>query len=280
MHGLASLTPASSWAPGAESSWTSGTFAIVRLPYAASTSRPLRFTETDDTRSVSVLPLKTDDGDGIGVKMSIALADNRPVAMGQTVKCAQPGFTLTLWAVPWSPFPSSTGRSGRRSSHLHVLATDGAGSAGRSNGSRTLLLPIPHTGLALLILVVRQQPLSGVTVGVKLASLSSPVASSNSLSLVVHHRTIVRLGNGGKTHFGRQWEPIVAAEGVGPGGGGTGWSSNEAVPLVDKYSVFELSVLKQHAIWLAESGVDCICVDWSNTIGSAITRFEQIPAMS
>jgi hypothetical protein len=244
-------------------------------------TRTIRFTKTD--ANSSVLPLKTDDSDGMGVNISITLADNRPVGMGQTAKVCATWVYSDDSAAGSSALVAFPFVNGSQWGAQLTLTTAGGG-ADRSNGNRTLLLPIPHAGLASLVLVVMRRPLSGVTVGVKLASLSGVVASSNTLRLAVHHRTIVRLGNGiGKKttmHFGSQWEPIVAADGVGPGGGGAGWSSNEAVPLVGKYSAFDLSVLKQHAIWLAESGIDCICVDWSNNIGSTITRFEQVPAMS
>ena len=109
---------------------------------------------------------------------------------------------------------------------------------------------------------------------------STSLRSGTHHSAFQSHRQIIRLGNGGKTHFGSQWEPIVAADGVKPGGGGMGWSSHEAVPLVGKYSAFDYSVLKQHAIWLAESGIDCLLIDWSNNIGSSIASFHDIPAMS
>jgi hypothetical protein len=221
--------------------------------------------------------IKTDDA-ASGVNISIALADNKAIAMGQAAK------VRTTWVYSGNAEGSALVAfpfvNGSQWGAQITLAANGLGSAGRSNGSRTLLLPIPHTGLASLVLIVLKQPLSGVTVGAELASLSDIVSSSNSLSFRVHHRQIIRLGNGGKTHFGSQWEPIVAADGVKPGGGGMGWSSHEAVPLVGKYSAFDYSVLKQHAIWLAESGIDCLLIDWSNNIGSSIASFHDIPAMS
>ena len=70
---------------------------------------------------------------------------------------------------------------------------------------------------------------------------------------------------------GTQWEPILAANGKLPGTGATGpgsWNLNEAVPLVGQYSAYDPNVLKQHAIWLAESGIEWVNVDWTNNLWS------------
>ncbi len=42
------------------------------------------------------------------------------------------------------------------------------------------------------------------------------------------------------------------------------WNSAQAVPLVGFYRSWDRDVLRQHLIWLAESGEDFLLVDWSN----------------
>ena len=44
------------------------------------------------------------------------------------------------------------------------------------------------------------------------------------------------------------------------------WSTAQAVPLVGFYRSWDPDVLRQHLIWLAESGVDFLLVDWSNQL--------------
>lgn len=42
------------------------------------------------------------------------------------------------------------------------------------------------------------------------------------------------------------------------------WNTAQAVPLVGFYRSWDRDVLRQHLIWLAESGADFLLVDWSN----------------
>ncbi len=44
------------------------------------------------------------------------------------------------------------------------------------------------------------------------------------------------------------------------------WSTAQAVPLLGFYQSWNTDVLRQHVIWLAESGVDVLLVDWSNQL--------------
>lgn len=145
-------------------------------------------------------------------------------------------------------------------------------------GSSTISLPIPHAGAAELVWVVLAAPLPGVTVGVPLASLPEParVATSNLIVVTVKHRAITRLGSDAdskpeidglsKVQIGLQWEPLLASMGARPGGGGAGFAQAEAVPLVGRYSAYDANVLKQHAIWLADSGIEWVNVDWTNNL--------------
>lgn len=44
------------------------------------------------------------------------------------------------------------------------------------------------------------------------------------------------------------------------------WGSAQAVPVVGFYRSWDPDVLRQHLIWLAESGIDFLMVDWCNNI--------------
>ena len=113
------------------------------------------------------------------------------------------------------------------------------------NGSAEILLPIPHVGVATLVVVVLRNPLLGVTVGVPLSSQTQAdrLAVAAPCEITVLHRTIHRLGNQGRggaspVNIGLQWEPILAAQGAGVGGGGGGWMEGaEAVPLVGRQRI-------------------------------------------
>ena len=43
------------------------------------------------------------------------------------------------------------------------------------------------------------------------------------------------------------------------------------IPILGMYSSFHLGVVRQHAFWMVEAGVNCILVDWSNNLwGGAV----------
>jgi hypothetical protein len=45
------------------------------------------------------------------------------------------------------------------------------------------------------------------------------------------------------------------------------------IPVLGMYSSFHLDVIRQHAFWMVEAGVNCILVDWSNNLwGGACIR--------
>jgi len=210
-----------------------------------------------------------------GVRIVATPLPSAPVMMGQAARIAvswqytPPSGNGAL--VAW-PFVNGS----QWGASLTLADKAGTNSTG---GSATILLPLPHAGLATVQLVALRGPLLGVTVGVLLSSQSSAdrVAESNTLRIPVLPRTIARLGAGGgapglapgaaPVRVGLQWEPILASQGAGVGGGGAGWAVGaEALPLVGRYSAYDPNVLKQHAIWLAESGIEWVNVDWTNNL--------------
>ena len=207
------------------------------------------------------------------VTISVDVVGTAPVLMGRSVQVAvQWRYAQTNGSVqPLEAYPFVNGSQWGAS--LVLARKDGPPA---QTGSSTISLPIPHAGAAELVWLVLAAPLPGVTVGVPLASLpdTARVATSNPLVVAVKHRAITRLGNGAdskvdglsKVQIGLQWEPLLASMGLPPGGGGAGFAQAEAVPLVGRYSAYDANVLKQHAIWLADSGVEWVNIDWTNNL--------------
>ena len=54
------------------------------------------------------------------------------------------------------------------------------------------------------------------------------------------------------------------------------WSTAEAIPLLGKYSSFNPAVIRQHALWLDQMGINYILIDWSNNLWGK-THFNQCP---
>jgi hypothetical protein len=56
---------------------------------------------------------------------------------------------------------------------------------------------------------------------------------------------------------GVEWEPWFTPEAIH-------WQTAEAVPLMGFYKSYNMDVVRQHCIWMAEVGIDFILVDWTN----------------
>ena len=58
---------------------------------------------------------------------------------------------------------------------------------------------------------------------------------------------------------GMEWEPWFTPLNVR-------WDTAEAVPILGNYSSYDRRVIRQHALWMTEAGVDFLLVDWSNNL--------------
>ncbi|MFA6111480.1 MAG: hypothetical protein WDA75_22200, partial [Candidatus Latescibacterota bacterium] len=58
---------------------------------------------------------------------------------------------------------------------------------------------------------------------------------------------------------GAQWCPLFTPAWFN-------WDTAQAVPLVGFYRTWDTEVIRQHVIWLAESGIDFLVVDWVNQL--------------
>lgn len=59
--------------------------------------------------------------------------------------------------------------------------------------------------------------------------------------------------------LGMEWEPWFTPLNVR-------WDTAEAVPILGDYSSYDRRVIRQHALWMAEAGIDFLLVDWSNNL--------------
>eukprot|EP01119_Soliformovum_irregulare_P004118 TRINITY_DN1512_c0_g1_i2.p1 TRINITY_DN1512_c0_g1~~TRINITY_DN1512_c0_g1_i2.p1 ORF type:complete len:489 (-),score=150.49 TRINITY_DN1512_c0_g1_i2:23-1489(-) len=126
-----------------------------------------------------------------------------------------------------------------------------------------LLLPLPNVGE--MKIFVADRPPSGTNFYVG-SPLPSGSVVSNTVVVDVHHRIISRV-TGSSSLFGMEWEPWFTDHNVG-------WQTGEAVPLVGRYNSDNVDVIKQHAIWFAQSGMDFLLVDWTNNLWG-LTDFSQ-----
>lgn len=142
----------------------------------------------------------------------------------------------------------------------------------------SLSLPLPYVGDAAIQLVVlkegRNWCQSGACVypsGTPLPT-SSVVNASNVVTVSVQPRSIVRpaLPAGHSAcldyeswftpHNFQAWLPRPGASGI---------------PLVGMYNSSNVHVMRQHLIWFADAGVDCLLLDWSNNLWGGIPWSER-----
>ncbi len=83
---------------------------------------------------------------------------------------------------------------------------------------------------------------------------------SNELSVTVSWRDFPERDQTGSV-FAMQYEPWFHPDFT--------WSTAHAVPLMGFYDCTNPDVLRQHALWLMDMGIDCMVIDWSNHIWGA-----------
>ena len=132
-----------------------------------------------------------------------------------------------------------------------------------SNGRALLLLPLPNVGTAEIEVVAVPRDTS-LWCGLKdyrpyLTGRPMPDAGlhSNKIDVDVRRRDIPQRPEH-PTAFVSQWEPWFAP--------GSMWTTAQAVPLVGFYDFTDPDVIRQHLLWLMDSGADAVLFDWSNHI--------------
>lgn len=80
---------------------------------------------------------------------------------------------------------------------------------------------------------------------------------SNTISVRVEPRTLHTMVRDPDHLVGMQWEPWFTPHNCN-------WTTAQAVPVVGKFWSWDPDALRQHMIWLMESGIDFLIVDWTN----------------
>ena len=131
-------------------------------------------------------------------------------------------------------------------------------------------LPIPRAGLATVQVASLdrmwcQNQNCQFPVGKRMPTVDKSNVS-NTLELSVRVR---KIGYDGLSSPNKSicidWEPWFTKNNLG----GKPWLTRpgaEGVPILGLYSSFNSDVVRQHAIWFALAGVNCILVDWSNNL--------------
>lgn len=80
---------------------------------------------------------------------------------------------------------------------------------------------------------------------------------SNVVTVQVERRALQPTPTDPDHLVGMQWEPWFTPHNAD-------WTTAQAVPLLGFYRSYDRDVLRQHFLWLAESGVNFLVVDWTN----------------
>lgn len=100
-------------------------------------------------------------------------------------------------------------------------------------------------------LAARDLDFAGTPLPEEAGPISAPVR------VTVERRTLQRPPSDPDHRVGIQFEPWFTPHNAR-------WESSQAVPLMGKYWSWNADVLRQQVIWLIESGIDFLVVDWTN----------------
>jgi len=90
---------------------------------------------------------------------------------------------------------------------------------------------------------------------------------SNVLFINVKTRKISRREVNKNNKIGLDWEPWFTTMNMQ-------YQTAEAIPVLGRYDSFNLDVIRQHALWFVEMGIDFLAVDWTNNLWGK-TSWEQ-----
>lgn len=94
---------------------------------------------------------------------------------------------------------------------------------------------------------------------------------SNTVRVQVTRRGLATIPKDAGHLVGAQWCPLFTPAWFN-------WETAQAVPLVGFYRTWDTDVIRQHVLWLAESGIDFLVVDWVNQLWGKDTWEERTEA--
>lgn len=128
-------------------------------------------------------------------------------------------------------------------------------SATETFGTVSIILPLPFPSDATSIQLASLAPNTTFLVG---QPVPAGAVLSNVVTVQVTKRAIPKQPPA-PSRFGMEWEPwFMPLNAV--------WDLSEATPLVGRYNSCDPGVIRQHAIWFAQMGIDFLLVDWTNNI--------------
>ncbi len=141
----------------------------------------------------------------------------------------------------------------------------GAAEKTNQHGLAKFMIPLPEVGTALIQVAEKGPAGLNFPVGQPLPNQSQASdtievrVTARQFSFPKHRRHLV----------GMDYEPWFTPLNMR-------WNTAEAIPLLGKYSSFNRLVIRQHALWLDQMGINYILIDWSNNLWGK-TRFSQCP---
>jgi hypothetical protein len=98
------------------------------------------------------------------------------------------------------------------------------------------------------------------------------LACSNTVRVHVYRRPL-RVTRDPEHLVGMEWEPWFTPLNAR-------WDTAEAVPLIGNYDSFNPDVIRQHALWMTEEGVNFLLVDWTNNLWDKKHWSERAPGVN
>ncbi len=140
-----------------------------------------------------------------------------------------------------------------------------------AQGRATFYLPLPQPGIA-EIQVETLPPgekwswtrtMTDSQMGRQRLQVGTPLpetaALSNRVTVQVDRRRLAVMASDPEHLVGAQYCTLFTPQNFN-------WTTAQAVPLVGFYRSWDPDIVRQHLIWLVESGVDFLLVDWSNQL--------------
>jgi hypothetical protein len=197
---------------------------------------------------------------GRAVTLSVS-ATPMPAAWLARTRVGWPSSGLFAW-------PFVNGSQWGAPANLTAALASGNPAAPFAAAEQQLLLPLPRAGAAAVCVAIigDTAPLQPFAVGVPMAGLDT-IAVSRTVTINVlpadgpfARRDDGRAASGGRPLVGMEWEPwFTRSNDV--------WAAGtEAVPLIGTYNSTNADVVRQHALWLADGGVDFLVIDWTNNL--------------
>ena len=188
----------------------------------------------------------------------VGCASARPSALHINIKADRPSVDMGRTVAITAQIKSSAG--GQQTADIQLwpyLNGKQWGSTEKTDqhGRAMFLIPLPDVGTA-HIQVAASAPAKAIF------PVDQPLPAVSQVSNTVRVQVLARkfVNPPGRRHLiGIEYEPWFTPLNMT-------WGTAEAIPLLGKYASTNTAVIRQHALWLDEMGVDYILVDWTGMV--------------